>query len=100
MLQHRKGKVKMDIYGAKLMELEKYLKSNNLVPENKIKYFSNWADKFLHGINYKVSAIDQNSIISFINTMSKDQRYEDWQIRQAAGFKIKIFSHKGAEAQR
>ena len=73
----------MDIYGAKLMEFEKYLKTNNLVPENKIKYFSNWADKFLHGLNYKVSAIDQNSIISFINSMRKDQRYEDWQIRQA-----------------
>ncbi len=26
----------MDIYGAKLMEFEKYLKTNNLVPENKI----------------------------------------------------------------
>ncbi len=56
----------MDIYGAKLMEFEKYLKNNNLVPENKIKYFSNWADNFLHGINYKVEAIDQNSIICFI----------------------------------
>ena len=73
----------MDIYGAKLMEFEKYLKTNNLVPENKIKYFSNWADKFLHGLNYKVTAIDQNSIISFIKNMRKDQRYEDWQIRQA-----------------
>ena len=31
----------MDIYGAKLMEFEKYLKTNNLVPENKIKYYSN-----------------------------------------------------------
>ena len=47
----------MDIYGAKLMEFEKYLKTNNLVPENKIKYFSNWAYKFLHGINYKVTSI-------------------------------------------
>jgi integron integrase len=73
----------MDIYGAKLMEFEKYLKNNNLVPENKIKYFSNWADKFLHGINYKVAAIDQNSILCFINSMRKDQKYEDWQIRQA-----------------
>jgi hypothetical protein len=73
----------MDIYGAKLMEFEKYLKSNKLVPENKINYFSNWADKFLHGINYNVAAIDQNSIICFINSLRKDQRYEDWQIRQA-----------------
>ena len=73
----------MDIYGAKLMEFEKYLKNNNLVPENKIKYFSNWADKFLHGNNYKVAAIDQNSILCFINSMRKDQKYEDWQIRQA-----------------
>ena len=83
MLQHRKGKVKMDICGAKLMEFKKYLKTNNLVPENKIKYFSNWADKFLHGINYKVSAIDQNSVVCFTNSMRKDQKYEDWQIRQA-----------------
>ena len=73
----------MDICGAKLMEFEKYLKTNNLVPENKVKYYSSWADKFLHGINYKTNAIDQNSIVCFINFMRKDQRYEDWQIRQA-----------------
>jgi hypothetical protein len=73
----------MDIYGGKLMEFEKYLKTNNLVPLDKAKYYSNWADKFLHGINYRTTAINQNSIASFISSMGKDQRYADWQIRQA-----------------
>lgn len=31
---------KMDIYGAKLMEFGKYHKSDNLIPENKIKHFT------------------------------------------------------------
>ncbi len=50
-MHYLKGKVKMDIVGANLMEFEKYLRINNLVPVDKIKYYSNWADKFLHGIN-------------------------------------------------
>ena len=73
----------MDITGARIMEFEKFLKANNLVPMDKAKYYSNWADKFLHGINYREEAINQNSITSFINSMRKDKRYAEWQIRQA-----------------
>jgi len=73
----------MEDIGTKLVEFEKYLKTNNLVPPDKAKYYSNWADKFLYGINYKVSAIDQNSVAIFINSMKNNQKYADWQIRQA-----------------
>ena len=90
----------MDAYCARLTEYEKYLVANRLVQRDKVKYYSNWADKFLHGINYRDEAIDQNSFISFVNSMGSDKRYADWQVRQAGGFKIKIFSHKGTEAQR
>ncbi len=73
----------MDTYCAKLMEYEKYLVSNRLVQKDKAKYYVNWADKFLHGINYRDEAINQNSIVSFINSMERENRYADWQIRQA-----------------
>ena len=82
------------------MEFEKFLIDNKIVLKDKAKYYVDWADKFLHGINYRAEAIDQRTISCFLNSMSKDNRYEDWQIRQAAGFKIKIFSRKGTEAQR
>jgi integron integrase len=73
----------MDIVGANLMEFEKYLRINNLVPVDKIKYYSNWVDKFLHSISYKTTAINQNAIICFINSMRKNSKYEEWQVRQA-----------------
>ena len=44
----------MDIYCAKLMEFEKFLIDNKIVLKDKAKYYVNWADKFLHGINYRV----------------------------------------------
>ncbi len=73
----------MDIQGAKLMEFEKFLKSRNLVQEDKIKYYSNWVDKYLHGIGYRDEAITRDSIVSFSNAMLQDKRYADWQVRQA-----------------
>jgi integrase len=79
--QERQGN--MDAYCAKLMEFEKFLIDNRIVLKDKAKYYVNWADKFLHGINYRAEAIDQRTISSFLNSMSKDNRYEDWQIRQA-----------------
>ncbi|MFA6291004.1 MAG: hypothetical protein WC637_04440 [Victivallales bacterium] len=41
----------MDAYSSKLVDYEKYLIANKLVPADKSKYYSNWADKYLHGIN-------------------------------------------------
>jgi len=65
------------------MEFEKFLIDNKIVPKDKAKYYVNWADKYLHGINYRAEAIDQRTISYFLNSMSKDKRYEDWQIKQA-----------------
>ena len=90
----------MDTYCAKLVDFEKYLVVNRLVSKDRAKYYVNWADKFLHGINYKTTAINLESFSCFINSMQKNPKYADWQIKQAEGFKIKIFSHKGTEAQR
>ena len=73
----------MDAYCAKLMEFEKFLIDNRVVQKDKAKYYVNWADKYLHGINYRAEAIDPRTIASFINSMSKDNRYQDWQVRQA-----------------
>ncbi|MFZ2656893.1 MAG: integron integrase [Victivallales bacterium] len=73
----------MDTYCAKLMDYEKYLVTNRLVPKDKAGYYVNWADKFLHGINYKEEGINQSSFISFVNLMQRDNRYADWQVRQA-----------------
>ena len=73
----------MEAYCSKLVDYEKYLISNNLVPAEKSRYYSNWADKYLHGINYNTAAINQNTFSCFIAGMRKDPKYADWQIRQA-----------------
>jgi len=72
----------MDTYCAKLMEYEKYLIANSLVPNGKAGYYVNWVDKFLHGINYREEGVNQSSFISFVNLMQKDKRYADWLVRQ------------------
>ena len=71
----------METYCAKLMEYEKYLIANSLVPNGKAGYYVNWVDKFLHGINYREEGVNQSSFISFVNLMQKDIRYADWQVK-------------------
>jgi hypothetical protein len=63
-----------------MMDFEKYLVDNRLVPKEKAKYFVNWADKFLHGINYKTTAINMESFSCFINSMQKNPKYADWRL--------------------
>ncbi|OGV38295.1 MAG: hypothetical protein A2X48_07130 [Lentisphaerae bacterium GWF2_49_21] len=65
----------MDTYCAKLMEFEKYLMANRLVQRDKAKYYVNWADKFLHGINYREEAVNQLGFISFVDSIRKGKRY-------------------------
>ena len=64
----------METHCAKLMEFEKFLVDNRMAQKDRAKYYVNWADKFLHGINYRADAIDQRSIACFINSMSMDKR--------------------------
>jgi hypothetical protein len=73
----------MEAYCSNLADYEKYLIVNNLVPAEKTRYYSNWADKYLHGINYNTAAINQNTFSCFVGNMRKDSKYTDWQIRQA-----------------
>jgi hypothetical protein len=73
----------MEAYCSKLVDYEKYLIANNLVSSDKSRYYSNWTDKYLHGINYNTAAINQNTFSCFIVGMRKDPKYADWQIRQA-----------------
>ncbi len=61
----------MDTYCAKLMEFEKFLIDSRIVQKEKTKYYVNWADKYLHGINYREEAINQNSFVSFVDSMVK-----------------------------
>ena len=62
----------MEAYCSNLADYEKYLIVNNLVPAEKTRYYSNWADKYLHGINYNTAAINQNTFSCFVGNMRKD----------------------------
>ena len=70
----------MDAYGAQLMEFERFLKSNRLVPLDKMDFYLNWVDKFMKEQKYCKEKIGQDSLVLFVNSMRKDPKYKDWQV--------------------
>ena len=66
-----------------LTDFQAFLCSRKLVPEKNIPYFSSWVSKFLHFCN-KNNQLDNNKLVmEFMDSLQKDPRVLDWQIRQA-----------------
>lgn len=66
-----------------LTEFQAFLRSRKLVPEKNIPYFAFWASKFLYFCN-KNNELDNNKLVmEFMDSLQKDHRIQDWQIRQA-----------------
>ena len=42
----------MEVHGARLVDFEKFLKLNRLVPVDKLNYYLYWVDKFMKGEKY------------------------------------------------
>ena len=66
-----------------LTEFQAFLRSRKLVPEKNIPYFASWAGKFLYFCN-KNNQLDNNKLVmEFMDSLQRDHRIPDWQIRQA-----------------
>jgi len=66
-----------------LPDFQEFLRSRKLVPEKNIPYFASWAGKFLFFCN-KNKRIDHNQLVmEFIDSLTKNEDIQDWQIRQA-----------------
>ncbi len=83
-----------------LTDFQAFLRSRKLVPDKNIPYFASWASKFLYFCN-KNNQLDNNKlVIEFMDSLQKDHRVPDWQIRQArqavqvylVNFKVKTVS--------
>jgi integron integrase len=66
-----------------LPEFQAFLRSRKLVPEKNIPFFAFWASKFLYFCN-KNNNLDNNKLLmEFMDSLQKDHKIPDWQIRQA-----------------
>jgi hypothetical protein len=66
-----------------LSDFQAFLRSCKLVPEKNILYFASWASKFLYFCN-KNTKLDNNKLVmEFMDSLQRDHRIPDWQIRQA-----------------
>lgn len=66
-----------------LSDFQAFLRSRKLVPEKNIPYFASWVSKFLYFCN-KNNRLDNNKLVmEFMDSLQKDPRVLEWQIRQA-----------------
>ena len=66
-----------------LPEFQAFLRSRKLVPEKNIPYFASWASKFLYSCNKNSHLANNKLVMEFIDSLQKDHKIPDWQIRQA-----------------
>jgi integron integrase len=66
-----------------LTDFQAFLRSRKLVPEKNIPYFAFWAGKFLYFCNKNNQLDNNNLVMEFMDSLQKDHKIADWQIRQA-----------------
>jgi len=94
--RYSKGFMAKDII---LPEFQAFLRSRKLVPEKNIPYFASWASKFLYFCN-KNNQLDNNKLVmEFMDSLQRDHRIHDWQIRQARqAVQVYLVNFKGKTA--
>ena len=53
------GNANMDEHGIRMMDLEKFLKVDRVVPVDNLNYYLYWVEKFMKGENYRIEKIGQ-----------------------------------------
>jgi len=94
--RYSKGFMAKDII---LPEFQAFLRSRKFVPEKNIPYFASWASKFLYFCN-KNNQLDNNKLVmEFMDSLQRDHRIHDWQIRQARqAVQVYLVNFKGKTA--
>ena len=66
-----------------LPEFQKYLRSKNLVNEKYIKFYANWARKFLAFSDSNRNLSRDLQVQKFLNYLKAQKEIADWQVKQA-----------------
>ncbi len=66
-----------------LPDFQKFLLSRKLVPEKHVSYYAFWVSKFLAFSNKNQNLTDELKIEAFRDNLTKQEKVQDWQVRQA-----------------
>ena len=67
-----------------LSEFEAFLSKSGRIPENKIKYYLYWVQRFLKFCTYQSDNINTEQVNQFLDSLEADENIADWQVKQAA----------------
>jgi len=67
-----------------LSEFETFLSKSGRIPENKIKYYLYWVQRFLKFCTYQSDNINTEQVNQFLDSLEADKNAADWQVKQAA----------------
>ena len=67
-----------------LSEFQTYLSKSGKVPEDKIKYYIYWTQRFLKFCKYQSEDINLEKITQYLDSLEADESIADWQVKQAA----------------
>lgn len=67
-----------------LEDFEDFIKRFHLVSLEKTRFYVYWVERFIKYCKYKSSKSVEHTIASYLETMEKDKRFADWQVKQAA----------------
>ena len=67
-----------------LREFEAFLSKSGRIPENKIRYYVYWVQRFLRFCTYQSDNITTEQVNQFLDFLEADTNVADWQVKQAA----------------
>ena len=67
-----------------LSEFETFLSKSRKVPENGIKFYIHWVQRFLTFCKYQLESINTEQVDKFLDSLEADNNIADWQVKQAA----------------
>jgi hypothetical protein len=67
-----------------LSGFETFLSKSRKIPENRIKFYLHWVQRFLKSCKYQPDDINAKQVDKFLDSLEVDNNIADWQVRQAA----------------
>jgi hypothetical protein len=66
-----------------LSDFQTYLSKSGKLPEDKIKYYICWTQRFLKFCKYQSEDINLEKITQYLDSLEADESITDWQVKQA-----------------
>ncbi len=66
-----------------IAEFQAYLKTQTTVRLNQQPFFIKWVDMYMSTVKAPNDVLDNQNITRFIENLSNNERYSDWQVNQA-----------------